>query len=300
MNKFEERLMTIKKIGLIITVVFAAISIIYWGLPKALNTFGLHPQYDMPAYDLSGKRALIVTTSHAVLSEIVVGKVAGKETGKESGKEAKATGVFGSELSIPYYTLLDAGIEVDIASIKGGEIPIEPNSMGWLLAADEDKRFKKDAVALAKIAYSIPISQIDASKYDVVFMSGGWGAAYDMGRSNELADVVTKTNAKDAVIGSVCHGALGLINAKAKDGSSLIAGRNVTAVTDLQVKQLGIDLTPMHPETELRKAGANYEANTAFRDIFATHVVVDGNLVTGQNQNSSAETIHRIFEILSQ
>jgi putative intracellular protease/amidase len=292
MHKFEGRGMSIKKIGSIITVVLAAISLIYWGLPKALNTFGLHPHYDMPAYDLSGKRALIVTTSHGVLSEEVAGK--------EADKDTKATGVFGSELSIPYYALLDAGIAVDIASIKGGDIPIEPNSMGWPLAAAQDQRFKKDAVALAKIAHSIPINQIDASKYDVVFMSGGWGAAYDLGRSAELADVVTEANAKDAVIGSVCHGALGLINAKAKDGSSLIAGRNVSGVTDLQVKQLGIDITPMHPETELRKAGANYESNTAFQDMFATHVVVDGNLVTGQNQNSSAETVHRILEILSQ
>ena len=283
--------MTIKNLGFIIVVVFTVIVAIYFGLPKALNTFGLHPHYDMPAYDLRGKRALIVTTSHSVLSEDV--------SGKEADKNAKATGVFGSELSIPYYALLDAGIAVDIASIKGGEIPIEPNSMGWPLAAEEDKRFKRDAVALAKITHSIPISQIDATQYDVVFMSGGWGAAYDMGRSAELADVVTKANGKDAVIGSVCHGALGLINAKAKDGSSLIAGRNVTGVTNLQVKQLGIDITPMHPETELRKAGVNYEANTAFRDIFATHVVVDGHLVTGQNQNSSAETVHRILEILS-
>jgi putative intracellular protease/amidase len=288
MNEFKESVMTIKKIVLIIIIAFAVIVIIYLGLPKALNTFGLHPHYDMPAYDLSGKRALIVTTSHGVLSE------------KVGDKEAKATGVFGSELSIPYYALLDAGIEVDIASIKGGEIPIEPNSMGWPLAAAEDKRFKKDAVALAKIAHSIPISQIDVTQYDVVFMSGGWGAAYDMGRSAELADVVTKANTKDAVISAVCHGALGLINAKAKDGSSLIAGRSVTGVTDLQVKQLGIDITPMHPETELRKAKAHYESNTAFRDIFATHVVVDGNLVTGQNQNSSAETVHHILKILSQ
>ncbi|MFT6806491.1 MAG: putative intracellular protease/amidase, partial [Glaciecola sp.] len=74
---------------------------------------------------------------------------------------------------------------------------------------------------------------------------------------------------------------------------------NVTGVTDLQIKQLGIEMTPLHPETELRKANANYEANTAFLDIFATHVVVDDNLVTGQNQNSSAETVHRILEILS-
>ncbi|PKG96196.1 type 1 glutamine amidotransferase domain-containing protein [Paraglaciecola sp. MB-3u-78] len=279
--------MTLKKVGLIITVVLAAISIVYWGLPKTLNLIGLHPHYDIPAYDLSGKRALIVTTSHGVLSEEV------------DDKDAKATGVFGSELSIPYYSLLNAGVEVDIASIKGGKIPIEPNSMDWPLATAEDKRFKQDAVALAKIAHSIPISQIDASQYDVIFMSGGWGAAYDLGRSAELADVVTKANAKDAVIGSVCHGALGLINAKAKDGSSLIAGRNVTGVTDLQIKQLDIEMTPLHPETELRKANANYEANSAFLDIFATHVVVDDNLVTGQNQNSSAETVHRILEILS-
>jgi putative intracellular protease/amidase len=279
--------MTLKKVGLIITVVLAAISIVYWGLPKTLNLIGLHPHYDIPAYDLSGKRALIVTTSHGVLSEEV------------DDKDAKATGVFGSELSIPYYSLLNAGVEVDIASIKGGKIPIEPNSMDWPLATAEDMRFKQDAVALAKIAHSIPISQIDASQYDVIFMSGGWGAAYDLGRSAELADVVTKANAKDAVIGSVCHGALGLINAKAKDGSSLIAGRNVTGVTDLQIKQLDIEMTPLHPETELRKANANYEANSAFLDIFATHVVVDDNLVTGQNQNSSAETVHRILEILS-
>jgi putative intracellular protease/amidase len=279
--------MTLKKIGLIITVVLAAISVVYWGLPKTLNLIGLHPHYDIPAYDISGKRALIVTTSHGVLSEEV------------DDKDAKATGVFGSELSIPYYSLLDAGMEVDIASIKGGKIPIEPNSMDWPLATAEDKRFKQDTVALAKIAHSIPISQIDAYQYDVIFMSGGWGAAYDFGRSAELADVVTKANAKDAVIGSVCHGALGLINAKAKDGSSLIAGRNVTGVTDLQIKQLGIEMTPLHPETELRKANANYEANSAFLDIFATHVVVDDNLVTGQNQNSSAETVHRILEILS-
>jgi putative intracellular protease/amidase len=279
--------MTIKKIGLIITIVFAAMSIIYWGLPKALNIFGLHPHYDMPSYELSGKRALIVTTSHDVLSEVL------------GDKDAKATGVFGSQLTIPYYALLDAGIAVDIASIKGGAIPIEPNSMGWPLAANEDKRFKQDAVALAKAAHSIAIRQIDVTKYDVIFMSGGWGAAYDMGRSAELADLVTQANTNNAVIGSVCHGALGLINAKAKDGSSLIAGRNVTGVTDLQIKQLGIDITPLHPQTQLRKANANYESNTAFQDIFATHVVVDGNLVTGQNQNSSAETIHRILEILS-
>lgn len=255
---------------------------VYLGLPRALTAMGFHPHYEIPEYSLSGKRALVVATSHAVL-----------------GNTGDATGVFGSEMTVPYYAFLDAGMNVDIASIKGGEIPVEPNSMGWPLASEADYRFMEDAVAMAKLTKSIPIDRIDPSKYDVVFLSGGWGAAFDFAQSSTLADVVTAANANDAVIGSVCHGALGLVNAKAKDGSPLIEGRVVTGVTDVQIRQLGVETTPKHPETELRATNAKFEANTAFFDIFATHVAVDGNLVTGQNQNSGAETAHRILELLA-
>ena len=71
-------------------------------------------------------------------------------------------------------------------------------------------------------------------------------------------------------------------------------------VTDKQIKELGIELTPLHPETELRKAGVVYESQTAFRDIFATHVTVDDEqrFVTGQNQNSGREAAHAMMGIL--
>ena len=49
---------------------------------------------------------------------------------------------------------------------------------------------------------------------------------------------------------------------------------------------------------ELRALGAVFESATKFRDPLANHWVVDGNLVTGQNQNSGYETSHRIMEIL--
>jgi putative intracellular protease/amidase len=90
-----------------------------------------------------------------------------------------------------------------------------------------------------------------------------------------------------------------LVSAKAEDGSPLIEGRNVTGVTDRQIKQLGIEVTPKHPETEMRRVGAKYESQTAFVDMLATHVVVDGNIVTGQNQNSGYETAHRVLEMLA-
>ena len=98
------------------------------------------------------------------------------------------------------------------------------------------------------------------------------------------------------------EGALGFIRARDRDGRLLIAGRKMTGVSDKQVHELGIDVTPQHPETELRKAGVLYESATAFRDLFATHVVVDQEqrFVTGQNQNSGHETAHEMMRLIAQ
>jgi putative intracellular protease/amidase len=99
------------------------------------------------------------------------------------------------------------------------------------------------------------------------------------------------------VVGGVCHGPLGLLQAKDANGEPLVKGRRLTAVTDRQVEQLGITLTPQHPERELRAAGARFESSTAFRDFFATHTTVDGKLVTGQNQNAGYETAQKMIRV---
>ena len=82
----------------------------------------------------------------------------------------------------------------------------------------------------------------------------------------------------------------------------LIEGRRMTGVTDKQIKELGIEVTPMHPETELRKAGVLFEADIAFRDLFATHTVVDDEkrFVTGQNQNSGLEASHLMMQVIAE
>ena len=92
------------------------------------------------------------------------------------------------------------------------------------------------------------------------------------------------------------------MNARAHDGTLLIAGRRMTGVTDKQIKELGIEVTPLHPETELRKAGVIFESQTAFVDFFATHVAVDDEqrFVTGQNQNSGLETANVMMGILGE
>lgn len=280
-----------KKLLTVVVVVLALAGVFLLSLPTILHKAGLHPEYNGPTVALPGKRALIITTSHGVLA-------APGET------EGPATGVMASEFTHPYYTFLDGGMEVDIASIQGGEIPIDPQTLQFMIRSPEDDRYLNDAIAQAKVINSIPIADVDIDQYDIVFIAGGWGAAYDLAQSPVLAAKVSESyyGDKAAMIGGVCHGVLGLVNARDRDGKLLIAGRRMTGVTDKQIKELDIEITPLHPETELRKAGVIFESQTAFRDMLATHVTVDDEqrFVTGQNQNSGLETAHAMMGILSE
>jgi putative intracellular protease/amidase len=280
-----------KKLLTAAVVVLALVGVLLLSLPTILHKAGLHPEYNGPTAELPGKRALIITTSHSVLA-------APGET------EGPATGVMASEFTHPYYTFLDGGMEVDIASIQGGEIPIDPQTLKFMVKSPEDERYLGDTLAQAKVKNSIPIADVNIDQYDIVFISGGWGASYDLAQSPELAAKVSEAyyGDKAAMIGGVCHGVLGLVSARDRDGKLLIAGRRMTGVTDKQIKELGIEITPLHPETELRKAGVIFESQTAFIDFFATHVTADDEqrFVTGQNQNSGLETAHAMMGILSE
>ena len=170
--------------------------------------------------------------------------------------------------------------------------------MRYPLASSADKRYLKDDEAQQKTENSLKIDDVDFLDYDIIYMAGGWGASYDLGQSEVLGEKITEANAADILLGSVCHGALGFLKALETDGKPLVEGKKMSAVTDKQVEELGISITPMHPETELRKLNADFQSNTAFRDMFATKMVVDGNIVTGQNQNTSGPVAQELLSLL--
>jgi arylsulfatase A-like enzyme/putative intracellular protease/amidase len=255
---------------------------------RAVQRLGMHPADPEPAdvdLDLGGRRALVIATNHGTLD---IGK---------------PTGVFASELTVPYYAFLDAGMDVDVASPRGGVIPVDPLSLKPVVRTEADDRFLADDDLRDKVTTSLAVGALDVDEYDLVYLAGGWGAAFDFGSSADLAQLVTEANAAGKVIGGICHGPLALRNATAPDGRPLVDGRRITAVTDTQVRQLGISSTPHHPETELRAMGALFESATGFRDVLANHWVVDGNLVTGQNQNAgpmvAREMLRLVYEALS-
>jgi putative intracellular protease/amidase len=235
-----------------------------------LQMFGVHPEdRDAVTCDMRGTRALCIATNHGVLDLAV------------------PTGVFASELTVPYYLFLDAGMQVDVASPKGGVIPVEPLSMKPAIRTPQDDRLIGDARLRRQLMESLAIADVDFTTYDIVYLAGGWGAAFDLGQSALLGRRVSEAWAAGRVVGGICHGPLGLLQARTPTGELLVKGRRLTAVTDKQVRELGVSITPLHPESALRAAGALFEAKThPKRDFFANHYVADGDLITGQNQNA--------------
>ncbi len=270
-----------KKRGILIVaavlLVFAFVA--YFGLPAGLRALGLHAPYKGQRYMLKDRTALIVCTSHDTL-----------------GEGGAKTGVFGSEFTAPYYEFTDGRMRVEVASIQGGPIPIEPISFNWFIKSEPDERYLSDPILQDKIAHSLRINEVDFTLYDIIYLAGGWGAAYDLGTSTVLGDKITQAYRAGKVVGGVCHGPLGLLLALDEKGHPLVKGRRLTAVTDKQVRELGITQTPQHPERNLRAAGALFESSTAFRDMFANHVTVDGRLVTGQNQNAGHEVANKMIQ----
>ncbi len=247
----------------------------------ALIQPSIHPDYSGKTFTLHDKKALIITTSVSTL-----------------GEDGAATGVFASEMTAPYYEFSDAGMQVDVASIEGGEIPIDPQSFLPAIISKYDERYRNDPVFKDKTNNSLKIDDLDFTDYDVVYLAGGWGAAYDLGFSEVLGEKISLAYQAGIPLGAVCHGPLGFLNARDESGILLVEGRRMTGVTDKQVSELGIEMTPQHPETELRNAGAIFESITSTSDFMANYVVSDGLIVTGQNQNSGAETAHWLMELI--
>jgi putative intracellular protease/amidase len=237
---------------------------------RLLQQFGVHPEdREAVSLDMKGFNALCIATNHAVLDIGV------------------ATGVFASELTVPYYVFLDAGMQVDVASPRGGIVPVDPLSLKEMIRTPQDDRLLDDPAFRGKLATSLTIGDLDFASYDIVYFAGGWGAAFDLGQSDLLGEKVSDAYAAGRVIGGICHGPLGLLRGRTPEGELIVKGRRVTAVTDKQVRQLGIEITPLHPESALRRAGALFESEThPARDFFANHFVADGDLITGQNQNA--------------
>ena len=224
-------------------------------------------------------RALVILTSHGKLGD----------TGNE-------TGFYWEELATPYYALVDHGLEVDLASVKGGEPPADPGSAKEENLNDDVRRFLADDAAMKALKNTAAIETVDATAYRLVYVPGGHGTMYDLSQTPAVGEAIAKAFDDGAVVGSVCHGPAGLLDVTLADGSALVKGRKVTGFTDEEERAVELaEVVPFSLETRLKELGANYEKT----DKFQPHAVRDGRLVTGQNPGSSKKVGELMIEALS-
>ncbi|MEM8795819.1 MAG: type 1 glutamine amidotransferase domain-containing protein [Pseudomonadota bacterium] len=224
-------------------------------------------------------RILVVLTSHDRL-----------------GDTGEKTGFWLEEFASPYYAFRDAGAEITLASIKGGHPPIDPKSALAEWQSDDTRRFENDDQAKQALSQTIPIADLDAGSFDAIFFPGGHGPMWDYPENEDLAHLIEAFDEEDKPIGSVCHGPVALVDAKKSDGTPLVAGIRVTAFTNGEEEAVGLtSVVPFLLEDRLRELGAIIEN----ADDFTVHVVTDGNLITGQNPQSSAAGAMAVLDVLN-
>ncbi|MEO0370547.1 MAG: type 1 glutamine amidotransferase domain-containing protein [Pseudomonadota bacterium] len=216
----------------------------------------------------------------------------------ELGDTGNPTGFFYEELAAPYYAMMDAGHDVTIASIKGGKVEHDPSSLEHDPSdrAASVQRFLNDASALAKLHNTLPVHRINAFGFDAIFLPGGHGTMWDFPESDALAEAVGDIHEKGGIVGAVCHGPAGLVNAKRADGEPLVKGQRVAGFTDRE--EMAVELTGVVPfllETRLRNLDASFEG----AENFTPQAVRDNRLITGQNPQSSEAVAQLMVAALS-
>lgn len=206
------------------------------------------------------------------------------------------TGLWMEELTTPYVHFVDQGIEVDIATVSGGDVPVDPRSVGEIGSNPESvERFLNDERLMALTRNTVSIDNVDINDYDAVFIPGGHGTMFDMPDNKVLGQIISDVYAQGKVVAALCHGPAGLLGATQPNGDPLVSGKKVAAFTNQEEDAVGLtEAMPFLLQTRLEEQGAT----VLTVDNFQPQVVVDGRLVTGQNPASSELAAEKVIELL--
>ena len=200
------------------------------------------------------------------------------------GDTGKKTGFWVEEFANPYYTLLDKGAVITIATPKGGAAPIDPSSDSPDAATEATERFNKDAEAKERIANTKVLADINPDDFDAVFYPGGHGPLWDLANDATSIALIEKFNAQEKPIAFVCHAPAALKSVKNTDGTPLVKGKKVTGFTNTEEAAVGLtDVVPFLVEDMMNENGGIYSK----KEDWAAYAIQDGNLITGQNPASS-------------
>ena len=222
------------------------------------------------------KSVLVVLTSHDQL-----------------GDTGRKTGFWLEELAAPYYTFKDAGVELTLASPKGGRPPLDPKSDDPDAQTDATRRFRDDALANEQLASTVKLSEVNAVDYDAIFYPGGHGPLWDLVLDQDSIRLIEEFWLAEKPVSSVCHAPIVLANARDSSGESIVKDREVTGFTNSEEDGVGLtEIVPMLVEDTMISLGAKY-SKAGDWEIYTRQ---DGNLITGQNPASSEQVAELVLK----
>ena len=224
------------------------------------------------------KKVLFVLTSH-----------------DELGNTGHKTGFWIEEFAAPYYVLLDKGINITIASPKGGQPPIDPKSDTPESNTPATERFKKDIATQEKLAHSIVLANVKEEEYDAIFYPGVHGPLWDLSIDKDSIHLIESFYGNNKPVAAVCHAPAIFRYTKNTVGEPLVRGKRVTGFTNEEEEEVQLTkVVPFLVEDMLKANGADYSKVANWQP----YAVKDGLLITGQNPASSQLVAEKLADTL--
>lgn len=213
-------------------------------------------------------------------------------------------GFWAAELTHPLRVFQEAGYEVELVSTEGGKIEMDSYSN----PTDESGYSAGDVISLGymqldwfnqMLENTKALNEVKADDYDAIFLVGGQGPMYTFRGNHDLEKLFTNFYESGKPSAAVCHSTTLLLEAKTSDGKLLVDGKTWTGFCDLEEdyadEAVGMQIQPYRIETEAHKL-----PNTTFKVAapFSSYAITDGNLVTGQQQNSGAAAAEMVVQLL--
>ncbi len=224
-------------------------------------------------------KVLIVLTSH-----------------NDLGKSGQKTGFWIEEFAAPFYVLQDAGVEITLASPKGGQPPVDPKSAEPANQTEATLRYDADKDLQELLAHTHLLSEVSADDYDAVFFPGGHGPLWDLADNTDSIHLIKAFWNSEKPVAAVCHAPCVLLNVYDENGDNILKGKQVTGFSNSEEEAVQLTkIVPFLLEDELENNGAIYSK----KEDWSEYVVKDGLLITGQNPASSAEVARQLLTMLN-
>lgn len=214
-------------------------------------------------------------------------------TDKYSGG-SPATGLWLSELTHIYHSAQEHGCIIIVANPKGGNTPVDPESLKPMALDKVSKSYWDNPVFREMLQHTKSLDEVAGQTFDCIYLAGGHGTMYDFPDNTVLQAIVKAHYESDKTVAAICHGVCGLLNVKLSDGEYLVKNKKLTGFSWFEESLAGRKKeVPFNLEEALKERGADYRKALV---PMTSKVVIDGNLITGQNPFSSEEIAKAILQ----